>query len=84
MMKLFFKKHRIGVSLLLLIVLQSCIYICFGSKKNYLHMDEAYSLGLTHYKQVEILDNLDFYDTWHDGNYYLEYLIPKSNGGGAF
>jgi len=82
MMKLFFKKHRIGVSLLLLIVLQSCIYICFGSKKNYLHMDEAYSLGLTHYKQVEILDNLDFYDTWHDGNYYLEYLIPKSNGGG--
>ena len=37
-------------------------------------MDEAYSLGLASYDKIEIQDNADFYDTWHDNSYYEDYL----------
>lgn len=45
-----------------------------GASKAYLHMDEAYSYGLSNYAQIEIQDNADFYNQWHDGEYYEEYL----------
>jgi len=60
-----------------LFLLQGIIFFYWGFKKSYIHMDEAYSLGLTHYKSVEIQENEDFYDTWHSGSYYEEYLVPK-------
>ena len=37
-------------------------------------MDEAYSYGLTNYERLNISDNEDFFNTWHDKNYYLDYL----------
>ena len=37
-------------------------------------MDEAYSYGLTNYERLNISDNEDFFNTWHDKSYYLDYL----------
>ncbi len=62
------------IALAILIVLQSVLFVFFGFQKAYIHMDEAYSLGLAGYDKVEIQDNEDFYDQWHDGAYYEDYL----------
>lgn len=61
--------------ILLLVLVPCLVYVYFGFQKSYLHMDEAYSLGLTHYDKIEIQDNEDFYDTWHDKEYYKKYLV---------
>ena len=50
----------------IIIILQTLIYIFVGAKKSYIHMDEAYSMGLASYDKVEIQDNSDFYNTWHN------------------
>ncbi len=68
------RKVEIGV-IAAILVLQSVLYIFFGFNKSYLHMDEAYSLGLSQYDKTEIQDNPDFYNTWHDGKYYEDYLV---------
>ncbi len=60
--------------ILLVIVVQTFIYIVCGVNKSYIHMDEAYSLGLASYDKVEIQDNEDFYNTWHNKEYYEDYL----------
>ena len=70
----FCSRHKIALLLALAIILQTLVYIKVGIDKSYLHMDEAYSLGLASYDKVEIQDNPDFYDTWHDGSYYEDYL----------
>ena len=43
-------------------------------------MDEAYSLGLASYDKVEIQDNENFYNIWHDGKYYEVQAITPQNG----
>ena len=58
----------------ILIIIQSIIYIIIGQQKEYLHIDEAYSFGLTHYDKIEIQDNTDFYNNWHSNKYYENYL----------
>ena len=70
----FLKKHKVALLLSLAILIQSAIYIAIGTEKQYFHMDEAYSFGLSNYDKVEIGDNEDFYNTWHDGSYYADYL----------
>ena len=70
----FLKKHKVALLLSLAILIQSAIYIAVGTEKQYFHMDEAYSFGLSNYDKVEIGDNEDFYNTWHDGSYYADYL----------
>ena len=47
-------------------------------------MDEAYSLGLANYDKVEIEDNEDFYDNWHKGEYYEDYLTVNSDESGQY
>lgn len=42
--------------------------------KENLHMDEAYSYGLTHYKNVQIADNEDMFFKEHKGKYFKDYL----------
>ena len=42
--------------------------------KENLHMDEAYSYGLTHYKNVQIADNEDIFFKEHKGKYFKDYL----------
>lgn len=80
-MKNFLKKNYI---LIILLVIQSIIYIAIGNQKNYLHIDEAYSYGLTHYDKVEIADNEDFYNNWHNKEYYEEYLSVQKDEVGNY
>jgi len=75
-MKRFFKSH---ILLIIFIIIQTIIYIIVGGDKGYLHIDEAYSFGLTHYDKVDIQDNSDFFNNWHDKEYYDNYLVVQEN-----
>lgn len=70
-------KERIMVAII--VIIQTTIFIVAGINKSYLHMDEAYSLGLANYHQVEIQANKDFYNTWHNKGYYEDYLSISEN-----
>lgn len=67
------KKEIIIIALA--IVVQTVIFILVGMNKEYIHMDEAFSFGLTNYEHIKIQMNDDFYDTWHNKEYYEDYLI---------
>ena len=60
------KKRKEILMIVILLILQTIIYIFVGANKNYIHIDEAYSYGLTNYDRVEIEENPDFYNTWHN------------------
>lgn len=62
------------IVLVSLLLLQIIIHILCGANKEYLHMDESYSFGLSSFKQVELSFDADFYNNWHDGGYYADYL----------
>ena len=68
----------------IVLILQTLIYIFVGTKKSYIHMDEAYSLGLASYEKVEIQDNQDFYNTWHTKDYYEDYLSVQEDEKGKY
>ncbi len=76
------KKEILIISIFLMI--QTVIYIICGINKSYIHMDEAYSLGLASYDKVEIQDNEDFYDTWHTKEYYEDYLSVQEDEKGSY
>ena len=65
--------------IVILILIQSIIYVFVGANKSYLHIDEAYSYGLTNYDKVEIEENADFYNTWHNKEYYEDYLTVNED-----
>jgi len=75
-MRKFLKKYYL---LIILIIIQSIFYIITGCNKEYLHIDEVYSYGLASYDKVEIQDNEDFYNTWHNKAYYLNYLTVQES-----
>lgn len=66
-----------GFWLGMIIVLQTIVYIVAGNAKVYIHMDEAYSLGLAQYDKFSVQDNADFYDHWHTREYYQDYLAVQ-------
>ena len=70
--------------LIILIIVQTIIYIIAGSYKQYLHIDEAYSYGLTNYERIEIQDNEDFYNNWHKKEYYNDYLTIQEDERGKY
>ena len=70
------KKEILIISIIL--VIQTIIFTIVGVNKEYIHMDEAYSLGLANYDKVEIQENEDFYNQWHNGEYYEDYLAQHS------
>ena len=72
-------QHWPTIGLVALILVQTVIYALAGVGKVYLHMDEAYSLGLTHYDQIELPENADFYNTWHNAQYYEDYLAVRAD-----
>ena len=39
-----------------IVIIQTIVFIVAGANKSYIHMDEAYSLGLANYDKVEIQD----------------------------
>jgi len=77
------KKIEILVIAIFLII-QTIIFTITGANKEYIHMDEAYSLGLANYDKVEIQDNEDFYNQWHNGEYYEDYLAVQDKDIGEY
>ena len=78
------KEKRKEIILIILLIIQTIIFIYCGFKKSYIHMDEAYSLGLASYDKVEIQDNEDFYNTWHTKEYYEDYLSVRPDEIGEY
>lgn len=78
----FSKKEIIGIVVLILI--QTVVFVIAGMNKQYIHMDEAYSLGLASYDKVEIQDNEDFYNEWHNKEYYEDYLTVNDDEIGKY
>ena len=75
------KNRKIEIIIItILIIIQTIIIGMCGIKKSYIHMDEAYSLGLASYDKVEIQENEDFYDKWHDKEYYEDYMVVVDDG----
>ena len=66
------KKEIIIIAIILLV--QTIVFVVAGFKKSYLHMDEALSIALTHYDKLYIQDNEDFFNTWHNSEYYKDYM----------
>lgn len=66
-----------GFWLGMILVLQTIVYLVAGNAKVYIHMDEAYSLGLAQYDKFSLQDNADFYDHWHTREYYQDYLAVQ-------
>lgn len=64
---------------IMVLILQTIIYVFVAKNKSYLHIDEAYSFGLSNYDKIEIQDNDDFYNTWHSKDYYLDYLAVQKD-----
>ncbi len=73
------KKHKIKLLLCIVIILQSLIFIAVGSNKAYIHMDEAYSFGLSNYHSIDIQMNGDFFNNWHTKDYYNDYLVVNED-----
>lgn len=74
------KNKKIEImAITIVLILQTLIYIFVGTKKSYIHMDEAYSLGLASYEKVEIQDNENFYNTWHTKDYYEDYISVQED-----
>ena len=76
------KKEILIIAIVLII--QTIIYIICGINKSYIHMDEAYSLGLASYEKTEIQNNEDFYNNWHNGEYYEDYLSVQDDEIGKY
>ena len=70
---------RKKLGLIILIIIQTIIYIIVGCQKQYLHIDEAYSFGLANYDKVDIQNNEDFFNNWHTKEYYNDYLTIQQD-----
>ena len=68
------KQKAIIWILIIITILQISVRIYVGGQKTYFHIDEAYSYGLMNYDKLNITDNEDFLNIWHDKSYYLDYL----------
>ena len=72
------------IAIIIVLIIQTVIFVIAGVNKSYIHMDEAYSLGLANYDKVEIQDNEDFYNKWHNSEYYEDYLAVQDKDIGKF
>ena len=77
-------KKRETLIIAIVLIIQTIIFAIAGANKEYIHMDEAYSLGLASYDKVEIQDNEDFYDNWHNKQYYEDYLTVNDDEIGEY
>lgn len=73
------KEKKEIITILSILAIQTIVFVIAGANKAYIHMDEAYSLGLANYNKVEIQANEDFYNTWHSKEYYENYLAVNQN-----
>ncbi len=63
----------------LIVIVQTVVYAVAGANKAYYHMDEMYSYGLANFEQVQIYEKDDFYNEWHDAEYYKDYLVVNED-----
>ena len=77
-MKLKYKSKE-PIIIVTILIIQTIILIIAGINKSYIHMDEAYSLGLASYDKINIQDNKDFYNNWHNKEYYEDYLTVNDS-----
>ncbi len=70
--------------LIIIIAIQSVVYSLAGMSKAYFHMDEIYSYGLANYDRVQIYEDENYYDKWHTGEYFDEYLTVGEDERGDF
>ena len=68
-------KIKEKIILAIILIIQTIIFVIAGINKSYIHMDEAYSYGLMNYDKINITDNQDFLNNWHDKDYFLDYWI---------
>lgn len=73
------KDKKEVVMILIILIIQTAVFIIAGINKSYIHMDEAYSLGLASYNKIDIQRNEDFYNTWHNKEYYEDYLVVNES-----
>ena len=73
------KKSTIVICLTIIILIQVIARIYVGKEKEYFHIDEAYSYSLMNYDKIQITENSDFFDNWHDKSYYIDYLAVNSD-----
>lgn len=81
-MKVADKREVIIIAIILIV--QSIVFVVTGMNKSYIHMDEAYSLGLASYNKIDIQENEDFYNIWHNKEYYEDYLTVNENERNTF
>ena len=74
-----FKNKKEIITISTILIIQTIIFIFAGINKSYIHMDEAYSLGLSNYDKLNLQENNDFYNTWHTKEYYEDYLSVNEN-----
>ena len=67
------KKNTI-ILLIIILLLGVATRVYVGIKKEYFHIDEAYSYSLMNYDKIQITENDDFYGNWHTKDYYIDYL----------
>ena len=72
-------KKIMALALILLIALQSVIFVFVGQDKQYLHMDEAHSLGQAQYHGPVFEKNHDVFGNWQHGDYFRDYLIVDAD-----
>lgn len=74
-----FKDKKEVIIIATILIIQTIVFIIAGINKSYIHMDEAYSLGLASYNKIDIQQNEDFYNTWHNNEYYKDYLVVNES-----
>lgn len=74
-----FSKKLTVILFIAILLLQIAVRVFVGYRKEYFHMDEAYSYGLMNYDKIEITNNSNFYDTWHSKDYYKDYFEIEKN-----
>lgn len=72
-------RKKTTIILIIIILVQILIRIYFGYQKQYFHMDEMYSYGLMNYNKLNIADNEDFLNKWHNKEYFEDYLEVNNN-----
>ena len=77
-------KKQILIMMAIFLIMQTIIYVYVGANKSYIHIDEAYSYGLSQYGRTEIQDNEDFYNNWHTKEYYEDYLAVQEEESGNY
>lgn len=69
----------VKIVLIIITMIQICAMIYAVHARGGFHIDEFYSHGLMQYDNAFIINDEDFFNEWHDKEYYKKYLTVKSD-----